>query len=130
VEDLSEKEQLDAMRAWWSENGNYVIGGIVVGIIIIFGLNQYRSTVAEAEIAASTLYEEVMFAALFKAIREGKTINDGKLVAEATMTGIMGRTSAYTGRELKWDYCVLTPSTVGETNKQPGHRFQQETGDP
>lgn len=51
------------MRAWWSENGNYVIGGIVVGIIIIFGLNQYRSTVAEAEIAASTLYEDVMFAA-------------------------------------------------------------------
>ena len=51
------------MRAWWSENGNYVIGGIVVGIIIIFGLNQYRSTIAEAEIAASSLYEDVMYAA-------------------------------------------------------------------
>jgi predicted negative regulator of RcsB-dependent stress response len=63
VEDLSEKEQLDAMRAWWSENGNYVIGGIVVGIIIIFGLNQYRSTIADAEIAASALYEDVMYAA-------------------------------------------------------------------
>ena len=63
MEDLSEKEQLDAMRTWWSENGTYVIGGIVVGILIIFGLNQYRSSIAEAEIAASTLYEDVMFAA-------------------------------------------------------------------
>jgi len=63
VEDLSEKEQLEALRDWWSENGNYVMGGIVVGIIIIFGVNQYRSTVANEEIAASALYEEVMSAA-------------------------------------------------------------------
>lgn len=63
MEDLSEKEQLDAMRTWWSENGNYVIGGIFVGILIIFGISEYRSTIAEAEIEASTLYEDVMFAA-------------------------------------------------------------------
>lgn len=63
MEDLSEKEQLDAMRAWWSENGSYVIGGIAVGIIIIFGLNQYRSSIATAEVAASSLYEDVMFGA-------------------------------------------------------------------
>jgi predicted negative regulator of RcsB-dependent stress response len=63
VEDLSEKEQLDAMRTWWSENGSYVIGGIAVGIIIIFGTNQWRSTIANAEVAASSLYEDVMYAA-------------------------------------------------------------------
>ena len=51
------------MRAWWSENGNYVIGGIVVGIIVIFGINQWRTTTANREIAASTLYEDVMFGA-------------------------------------------------------------------
>jgi len=63
VEDLSEKEQLDAMRTWWSENGNYVIGGVLAGIIIIFGVNQWRTTTATAEITASSLYEDVMFAA-------------------------------------------------------------------
>jgi predicted negative regulator of RcsB-dependent stress response len=63
VADQSEREQLDAMRAWWSENGNYVIGGIVVGIIVIFGINQWRTTTANREIAASTLYEDVMFGA-------------------------------------------------------------------
>jgi predicted dehydrogenase len=50
--------------------------------------------------------EETMFAALIKGIRDGKPMNDGKIVAEATMTAIMGRTSAYTGRELKWDWIM------------------------
>jgi predicted negative regulator of RcsB-dependent stress response len=63
VEDLSEKEQLDAMRAWWSENGKYVIGGILVGVMVIFGINEWRTTKADTEIAASSLYEDVMFGA-------------------------------------------------------------------
>ena len=50
--------------------------------------------------------EETLFAALIHGIRNGKTMNDGKIVAEATMTAIMGRTSAYTGRELKWDWIM------------------------
>jgi len=47
-----------------------------------------------------------LFAALIKGIRNGEPMNDGKIVAEATMTGIMGRTSAYTGRALKWDWIM------------------------
>ncbi len=50
--------------------------------------------------------EEALFAALIQGIRDGKPMNDGKIVAEATMTAIMGRTSAYTGRELKWDWVM------------------------
>jgi predicted negative regulator of RcsB-dependent stress response len=63
VADLEEKEQLDAIRDWWSENGNYVMGGVAAGVIMIFGWNQWQNSVAETEIAASTLYEEVMTAA-------------------------------------------------------------------
>lgn len=63
MEDLSEKEQLDAMRAWWAENGSYVVGGIVVGMIVIFGWNRWQAGIADAEIAASALYEDVMSAA-------------------------------------------------------------------
>lgn len=51
------------MRTWWSENGSYVMGGIAVGIVIIFGMNSWRSTVETSEVAASSLYEDVMFAA-------------------------------------------------------------------
>jgi predicted dehydrogenase len=43
---------------------------------------------------------------LIKSIREGKPLNEGRNVAESTMTAIMGRMSAYTGRALKWDWVM------------------------
>ena len=60
MNDLSEKEQLDEMRAWWSENGRFVITGVVLGVAIIFGWNQWRSSIENAQIEASNLFEEVM----------------------------------------------------------------------
>jgi len=40
------------------------------------------------------------------AIRQGKRLNEGRRIAESTMTCIMGRMSAYTGRALKWDWAM------------------------
>jgi hypothetical protein len=40
------------------------------------------------------------------AIRAGKRLNEGKRIAESTLTCIMGRMSAYTGRALKWDWAM------------------------
>jgi len=40
------------------------------------------------------------------AIREGKRLNEGRRIAESTLTAIMGRMSAYTGRALKWDWAM------------------------
>ena len=56
---LSEKEQIDKMRAWWSDYGWYVIGGIVLGAAILFGINYYQSQSVAEEIAASALYDEL-----------------------------------------------------------------------
>ena len=47
-----------------------------------------------------------MYAALIDSIRQGQPINEGGRLAEATMTGVMGRMSAYTGRALKWDWAM------------------------
>ena len=41
-----------------------------------------------------------------EAIRRGKQLNEGKRIAESTMTSIMGRMSAYTGRALSWDWAM------------------------
>jgi len=46
-----------------------------------------------------------------KSIREGKPLNEGRCVAESTLTAIMGRISAYTGRALQWDW-VMNASTL------------------
>ena len=43
---------------------------------------------------------------MIASIREGRPLNEGKRIAESTMTAIMGRMSAYTGRALKWDWAM------------------------
>ncbi len=47
------------MRAWWSDFGWYVIGGVALGAIILFGINYYQAQQTEAEVAASVLYDEI-----------------------------------------------------------------------
>ena len=43
---------------------------------------------------------------LIKSIRKGRPLNEGRRIAESTMTAIIGRMSAYTGRALKWDWAM------------------------
>ena len=43
---------------------------------------------------------------LIASIRGGNALNEGQRVAESTMTAIMGRMSAYTGRALSWDWVM------------------------
>lgn len=40
---------------------------------------------------------------LIQAIRAGTPINEGRQVAESTLTAIMGREAAYTGKAITWD---------------------------
>ena len=54
---------------------------------------------------------------LIASIRAGKPINELKTVAESTMTAIMGRMSAYTGKTVTWDQAlnskdVLVPAKL------------------
>ena len=41
-----------------------------------------------------------------EAIRRDQRLNEGRRIAESTLTSIMGRMSAYTGRALKWDWAM------------------------
>lgn len=40
------------------------------------------------------------------AIRKGRRLNEGRQIAQSSLTAIMGRMSAYTGRALKWDWAL------------------------
>jgi predicted dehydrogenase len=51
---------------------------------------------------------------LIASIKAGKPLNEGRQVAESTLTAIMGRMSAYTGRALSWDW-VMNTSTLDLT---------------
>ena len=54
---LSEKEQIEQIRAWWSEYGGYVIGGLGLGIASLVGWNYYQDSVLDAQLEGSALYE-------------------------------------------------------------------------
>ncbi|MFQ6037713.1 MAG: Gfo/Idh/MocA family protein, partial [Candidatus Aminicenantales bacterium] len=43
---------------------------------------------------------------LVASIRSGKPLNEGRRIAESTLTAIMGRMSAYTGRAVSWDWVM------------------------
>lgn len=56
----SEKEQLEEMRAWWSEYGKVVIAGVVIGIAGLIGFNQYNANKLETQLEASELFETLV----------------------------------------------------------------------
>jgi predicted dehydrogenase len=60
---------------------------------------------------------EVEHADLIASIRAGKPINEGQRAAESTLTAIMGRIAAYTGKLVTWKQAMnskldLTPKTL------------------
>lgn len=60
MNDLSEKEQLDELRAWWQENRAFVIGILVLGVAVLIGVSQYSSSRVDAELEASSRYEALV----------------------------------------------------------------------
>ncbi len=54
---LSEKEQIEQIRNWWSEYGWFVIGGVALGVALLVGWNWYQGERLAAQQEASTRYE-------------------------------------------------------------------------
>lgn len=72
---ISEKEQVEQLRAWWSEYGGYVIGGLGLGIALLVGWNYWQNSKLEAELAGSAMYES-----LTNHVVEGK-LEEAEIVA-------------------------------------------------
>ena len=72
---ISEKEQIEQLRAWWSEYGGYVIGGLGLGIALLVGWNYWQNSKLEAELAGSAMYES-----LTNHVVEGK-LEEAEIVA-------------------------------------------------
>jgi predicted dehydrogenase len=50
---------------------------------------------------------------LIQSIQDGKPINEARNIAESTLTGIMGRESAYSGKTLEWEKVLNSPMRLG-----------------
>ena len=71
---LSEKEQLEQIRSWWSEYGGYVIGGLGLGIAVLAGLNFYQNSQLEAQLEGSRLYETLAEHVLSGELEEAEVV--------------------------------------------------------
>ena len=79
-------ETLVGTKGTWSSNG-YRFGGGASGRVRERGINPY-------------VQEHID---LLESIVNGKPLNELQQVAESTMTAILGRLSAYTGKRLSWE---------------------------
>lgn len=50
---------------------------------------------------------------LIASVRAGEPINEAQTIAEATMTGILGREAAYSGKEIGWEEAMKSTMRLG-----------------
>ncbi len=87
----------------YSDNSDYLMGSDGMGNIkgwndpVITGKESWRYSGPKCD-----MYQ-VEHDELFASIRKGQPINDGIWMAHSTLMALMGRTAAYTGKEVTWD---------------------------
>jgi len=75
----TDEEQVEAIKKWWSENGLYLIAGVVLGLGGLFGWNYWQNMKTERAMQGSETYAELL---------QAVQMQD---VAKATeLTGILG----------------------------------------
>jgi len=57
VEQLTEDEQVEALKKWWKENGRAIILGVIIGVSAIVGFWKWNQHVEEQALAASLEYD-------------------------------------------------------------------------
>lgn len=59
----SEKEQVEALKKWWKENGSSIITGLLLGAAILLGGKAWFSYRETQALSASNIYAQMMAAA-------------------------------------------------------------------
>jgi predicted negative regulator of RcsB-dependent stress response len=58
----SEKEQVEALRNWWKENGSSVVTGVLLGLALLLGAKAWFSYQQNQTLSASNIYAQMMAA--------------------------------------------------------------------
>ncbi len=81
----SDEEQIEAIRKWWSENGKFIIAGIVLGIAGLVGYRSYQANMLETAQSASEVYSRMI-----DAVEENNT--DVAIAAQQELARDYGKT--------------------------------------
>jgi predicted negative regulator of RcsB-dependent stress response len=90
--DHEEEEQIEALEAWWKENGNAVIWGIAVGFAMLFGWRSWQNYQFQQSQVASSLYDVVLSASKQPNPAQADE-NAQKILTDYTNTGYASLTS-------------------------------------
>ncbi|MCK5924557.1 MAG: tetratricopeptide repeat protein [Methylococcales bacterium] len=56
----TEEEQVEALQAWWKENGKCMIAGAILGGVLIVGWDFWKDHQQDQSLEASVLYEQLL----------------------------------------------------------------------
>lgn len=56
--DLQEQEQLEGLKAWWKDNGNWVLGVTLALVVVVGGWRGWAYYQNKQAVEAATLYEQ------------------------------------------------------------------------
>ena len=101
--DLQEQEQLEGLKAWWNDNGNFVLGVVLIVVVVVGGWRGWHYYQAKQANEAATLFEQ---------FSEQLASNDVKRINDAA-AAVMDRYSGtiYAAR------AALTAAQVNEQSK-------------
>jgi predicted negative regulator of RcsB-dependent stress response len=77
----TEEEQVEAIKQWWKENGYSIIGGIVIGLSMVFGWQAWNQQQERTAADASLRYEK-MAVAIQQGNSESALKQGEKIIAE------------------------------------------------
>lgn len=105
VLDLQEQEQLDTLKSWWKDNGNWVLGVVLVVTVAMGGWRGWQYYQNKQTSEAATLYQQFV---------EQLASNDAKRVNDAA-AAVMDKYAAtpYASR------AALIAAQVNESGKEP-----------
>ncbi len=105
VLDLQEQEQLDTLKVWWKDNGNWVLGVVLVVTVAMGGWRGWQYYQNKQTSEAATLYQQFV---------EQLASNDAKRVNDAA-AAVMDKYAAtpYASR------AALIAAQVNESGKEP-----------
>ena len=109
--DLQEQEQIDAIKAWWKDNGNSILAAVLVAVVAFGGWRGWQSHQKNQAAEAATLYAE---------FTKQLDSNDAKRVNDAA-AAVMSKyaDSAYAAR------AALLAAQVNEFSKDVPHAKTQ-----
>jgi len=74
---LTEEERVAKLKAWWRENGWFLLGGAALGGLALFGWNQYQAHMTRLSERAAVVYQDVK-----RAVEDGNTDRASMLLDE------------------------------------------------